>query len=240
MGLVFNKKSATIFKQSWKKLSGQIRISPPKSIQFAKLASKLATVISFSLILITTTPLIAQEFQYQAQRLNIISWETPTPVESKLGNILNKELVPPVQKRFQLIIPKINLNVPVVANVDPSNQKEYQVALNQGIAHAKGSGLPGENGPKNQTIYLFAHSSSLIQSQYSYAFSQLNKLDESDEVKLWFWGNLYQYQVAKKEVLSQEDTRYFVSQSEKPRLVLQTCWPPGTDLKQLVVVSKPV
>ena len=52
-------------------------------------------------------------------------------------------------------IEKINAVAPLIFNVDPWNKEEYLEALSNGVAHAKGTFLPGETG----TIFLFAHSS---------------------------------------------------------------------------------
>ena len=47
---------------------------------------------------------------------------------------------------------------------------------------------------------------------------------------------MYEYAVRSTAVLSAQDTRYLVPQKEKEQLVLQTCYPPGTSWKRLVVV----
>ncbi len=54
-----------------------------------------------------------------------------------------------------IIIPKIGAQSGIVSEVDPYNKAEYLKALSGGVAHAKGTALPGEL----VNIFLFAHSS---------------------------------------------------------------------------------
>ncbi|KXK08751.1 MAG: hypothetical protein UZ21_OP11001000302 [Microgenomates bacterium OLB22] len=56
------------------------------------------------------------------------------------------EVIRPVDTDFGIVIPKINANARIVADVDPAQKKVYLDALEHGVAHAKGTALPGENG----------------------------------------------------------------------------------------------
>lgn len=132
---------------------------------------------------------------------------------------------------FSLLIPKINLRAKIIANIDPADSKAYDPALEQGIAHAQGSVLPGMKG----TIYLFSHSSSA-----NPLFYQLGRLEKGDEVIVYFEGQAHHYQIQARKILPRRDTSFFQPQNEKEQLILQTCWPPGTDLKQLVLVAFPL
>src|SRR3990167_9777902 len=49
-------------------------------------------------------------------------------------------------KSFYIEIPKINVVSQIIQNVDPFNEIEYRKSLEKGIAHAKNTSLPGENG----------------------------------------------------------------------------------------------
>jgi len=57
-------------------------------------------------------------------------------------------------------------------------------------------------------------------------------------VELVYQGRLYKYEVAEKEVVSATDTKYLVPQTVSEKLIMQTCYPPGTTWKRLVVVAK--
>ena len=161
--------------------------------------------------------------------------------ESLLGAVIKgeKEQVLSVKdKDFSIIIPKIGASEKVIANVDPSNDTEYTEALKYGIAHAKGSAFPGLEG----STYLFAHSADSFWNvgRYNAVFYLLKELNPGDEVVIIFQGKRFNYTVTEKKVVEPSEVQYLeanVGSGEK--LILQTCWPPGTTFKRLLVFAKP-
>lgn len=139
---------------------------------------------------------------------------------------------------FGIEIPKLFVQESVVANVDPTDKNAYLPALKQGIAHAAGTGLPGDG----QMGYYFAHSSevSLQASHLNAVFYLLGKLEKGDEVYLWSEGKRFDYQVERAFVTSAQDVSWLAPQAEEEQIALQTCWPVGTSLKRLVVVARRV
>ena len=139
-------------------------------------------------------------------------------------------------ENYSIYIPKIFARSRVIPNVDAGDSKVYLAALKQGVAEAKGLAHPGERG----TTYLFAHSvgSRVDFARYNAVFYLLDKLGPGDRVEIVYQGKLYRYEVESKEVLVANDTKYLVVQKTSERLVLQTCYPPGTTWKRLVVVAK--
>ena len=191
------------------------RAGAPSSTFWPKLGS-LLIIISLIGLLFIFGPLLKQEINPPAGG---------PIVHSYFGDLLKTNPL-----GFSLLIPKINLRAKIIPNVDSSDQSAYEKALEQGIAHAKGSVLPGMKG----NVYLFAHSSSA-----NPLFYQLKKLEPGDEVIVYFEGQAHQYQIQEKKILPRRDTSYFKQQSEKEQLILQTCWPPGTDLQQLILLATP-
>lgn len=145
-----------------------------------------------------------------------------------------------VETDFSIVIPKISAATKVIPNVDPANEEEYRSALKSGVAHAKGSSFPGGNG----TIYLFAHSTNTLANVavYNAVFYELKALEPGDKVIIFFAGQKYTYQVLEQKIIEANDVSWLTDQSaeNQSKLVLQTCWPPGTSLKRLIVVAKPV
>lgn len=153
---------------------------------------------------------------------------------------------------FYLTIPKISAQAPIIERVDAFNQAEYRWALEQGVAHAKQSSLPGES----KTVYLFAHSSDSPWriTRYNTIFLRLGELDSGDQIKLTKDGKEYLYQVVDKRELWPNEIGYLTgSQSDKltsdtsqtqgsPKevLILQTCTPIGTAFKRLLVFANPI
>lgn len=160
---------------------------------------------------------------------------------SLLGDLVAKErekvLVPP-NVDFSVVVPKIGAAQAITANVDPSNKEEYLRVLIDSIAHAKGTAYPGING----TTYLFAHSADNFWDigRYNAVFYLLKDLTQGDEVYVFFRGRRYNYEVYETKVVDATDVQYVdAALGQGERLILQTCWPPGTDWKRTLVFAKP-
>lgn len=164
---------------------------------------------------------------------------SPQP-KSKLAQLLNisqsKPLVP-VDTDFSILIPKIAANARVLSNVDVTNEKEYLEKLQYGVAHAAGTYMPGQNGH----IFMFAHSTDYIWNVGSYnaVFYLLYKLDKGDEVNIYFKGRRHVYEVSGKKVVEPSEVEFLTKQEDTESLTLQTCWPPGTTLKRILVFARP-
>jgi LPXTG-site transpeptidase (sortase) family protein len=144
--------------------------------------------------------------------------------------------VKPVDREFAIVVPKIGANAQVVSDVNAANFDEYQEALKKGVAHAKGTSYPGQPG----NSYLFAHSTRYAWDvpRYNAIFYLLHELEKDDRVTAFYRGKQYDYKVVKKVIAGAEDTSWFTAQYDEPVLTLQTCTPPGTTWKRLMVVAK--
>ena len=147
----------------------------------------------------------------------------------------NKEIIP-LDKEFGLVIPKLDINVKVFANVDAQNPKEYLPLLAQGVAHAKGSLLPGQEG----NVFIFAHSTNtpLNASRYNAVFYLLNKMEKDDEIFVYYQQQKYVYKVMEKKIVAPEKLTNYLKILKGETLTLQTCYPPGTTLKRLIVTAR--
>lgn len=144
----------------------------------------------------------------------------------------------PPNTDYAIVIPKIGAVAPVVQDVDPLDSAIYQFALTKGVAHAKGTANPGQNG----NIFLFAHSSAdlFTASKYNSIFYLVHHLNQGDRLKIWYRGEEYHYQVVTKEFVNSNATKYLTQKSSSEVLTLMTCWPPGTTYKRLIIVAKPL
>lgn len=161
-------------------------------------------------------PLIKSEYQYRFEE----------------GAEITDEIA---AKGFTVNLPSIKAASRIIENVDPWNQAEYKKALEEGVAHAKGSALPGESG----TIFLFAHSSGnpLEQTRVNPAFFRLNRMSAGDLIEISFQGQDYRYQVKELKTVLPNEVEYLLDQS-KDQLILQTCTPIGTDWNRLLVIAE--
>ncbi|MDZ7587228.1 MAG: sortase [Patescibacteria group bacterium] len=146
----------------------------------------------------------------------------------------------PISTDFGIVIPKIFANVAVTENVNPAEKTVYQQVLRSagGVAHAAGSAVPGESG----TTYIFGHSTDagVNVERFNAVFYLLRKLEIGDEINVYYQGKEFKYAVSEKKTVDPTDISDIINVVNEERLVLQTCWPPGTTWKRLLIIAKPV
>ena len=215
-----------------------------------------ALILGLALLVWIFAPTAWVEWRYQRQKsVGTVLTEKTVPVAAPLTGFsglfsavtggfadlsANQEsLIVPVSSEFGLIIPKIFANVAVTPDVNPADPKIYQDVLRQagGVAHAAGSALPDEDG----TIYIFGHSTDadINVARYNAVFYLLRKLEPGDLIQVYFQGQEYRYQVIAKKTVDPTDIADITSVTGQRRLVLQTCWPPGTTWKRLLIIAEP-
>jgi sortase A len=135
-------------------------------------------------------------------------------------------------KEYWIEIPKISAASPIINNVNPWDEKNYKEALKKGIAHAKGTALPGKG-----KSYLFAHSSDYPWNitRYNTAFFKLHELQKGDEIIIKNGSKRLKYIVKDLKEVWPTEVEYIQNQTND--LILQTCTPIGTDLKRLLVFA---
>lgn len=181
----------------------------------------------------------SQKFVLVARRND--SSTTPNVVEK--GSLFARLLstspieITPVNRDFALVIEKIGLNAPVVADVSVTNSDAYNAALKEGIAHASISNYPSDEAGNT---YLFAHASTNFWElgKYATVFNLLRKLEVGDRTHVFYDNKEFVYEVVNVEVLDGWNTYPITRPVIEPTLTLQTCDPPGTTLNRLVVTSK--
>lgn len=148
----------------------------------------------------------------------------------------DKILIPP-DPNFSIIVEKIGASAPVIANVNAADKTTYNQALKRGVAHALGTSFPGQAG----VSYLFAHSTDTIFNvpRFNAVFYLLKDLEVGDRVVVFFNGRRFDYIVVERKITEPADVSYFTMKTEEQILVLQTCYPPGTTWKRLLVIAKP-
>ena len=201
--------------------------------------------LSLTGLLLFLSPILFLEIRYRSSQLTfqkgLASQNGKETTLSGFGKLIwlnEKGILSPENWDFSLIIPEIGINAKVESSVDLANEKNYQAVLKTSVAHAKGTALPGESG----TIYIFGHSTDYPWniSRYSAYFYPLRYLEEGEEIIIIYQGKNFLYQVEEKKVAKANELEYLISQEGENRLVLQTCWPPGTTWKRLIVVANPV
>jgi len=157
-----------------------------------------------------------------------------TPKNALVEN-QNKIIYAPINFDFSLIIPKLNINAPVVADVSGTEPNIYYTQLKKGAAHYKGTPTPDANG----NTVIFGHSSfipSIHPGAYNTVFLMLDKLQKDDQIIVYYKSKPYYYKVQSINLVSDSDLSILQTTDHK-QLTIMTCWPPGTDLKRLVIIA---
>lgn len=185
-------------------------------------------------MVLTYGPILVVESSYQYHRILRDVFQSNNLTELILPNLTFDKIG--VQYRdFGMEIPSLFMNEPIVFNVNPENPDEYKAALRKGIAHAAGTDLP----PYDGLGYYFAHSSSPeLANQYNAVFYLLGKLKQGDAVNIWYEDTKYEYVVTGITITNPEDTSFITQDYDTPTIVMQTCWPPGTTQKRLLVFAE--
>lgn len=141
----------------------------------------------------------------------------------------------------KLIIPKINVEVPVDYSVNTLSETQIQDSLRDGATHYSlpgASAVPGQNG---NTVIL-GHSSNDIfnQGKYKFVFVLLDRLQPGDVFYLNYNSTRYIYKVTETKVIDPTDVQALEIGNDKPMATLITCTPPGTALKRLLVFGEQI
>lgn len=204
--------------------------------------SNLLIFLGILFLLLSFGPLIIQEVWYFFKELKGQEYSLTakaTEKESVFGALLSKNPIKivPVNRDFSIVIEKLDINAPIIANVSVTDEKAYREALLKGIAHAISSDYP-TTAPSN--VFLFAHASLNFWDlgKYTTVFNLLRKLNYKDKIHIFYDNQDFVYEVMNKEVVKGWNTNPIKRPVIEPLLTLQTCDPPGTTINRFVVTAK--
>jgi len=213
------------------KLVSNVRTSAQKvrkSRHFIPITAALCVVVMF-LFLQYNRVLIA----------NVQAYISPGDVDPA-NIIVNPSTNIAVSAEPKLIIPKINVDVPVVWNTKPDYDSQMK-AMQGGVAWF---GIPGANSHPGQVgnTVLSGHSSNDVidKGDYKFIFARLDHLVKGDSVFINYQSKRYAYTVTKTEVVTPKQVSKLVYATDKPMLTLITCTPLGTSLNRLLVTAEQI
>jgi LPXTG-site transpeptidase (sortase) family protein len=124
-------------------------------------------------------------------------------------------------------------------NVDSLEEDVYNKALKNGLAHFKGTPLPGDGG----NSFIYGHSA--VDSFFSRhpddpetIFSRLENIEIADTITIKKDGKILTYVVQKKKITEPDNFDVIVGVSRKETVTLMTCWPLGIGSKRLIVIAE--
>jgi len=185
-----------------------------------------------------------------------VTTQTPTPLGPSGGSIGGAKdpsgsqllaMLPSVgPPDNRLVIPKLHLNVPLVApsmnallNQDWDQvEKDIQSALEAGVVHYPGTARPGQAG----NFFVTGHSSYYpwAAGAYKTVFARLHDLNPGDEYWVYFNGDRHRYVIQSKKEVSPSDISVLDQPTDKRLATLMTCTPIGTTLRRLIIVAQEV
>jgi len=199
-----------------------------KSRHFIPLVSGLAVILLFVFL------------QYNRLLIsNVVAYVSPGNIDPQ-NIVINPNADIVVGPESRLIIPKINVDVPVLYDVG-NDYNSQMAAMSNGVAHFAVPGASSHPGQVGNTV-IAGHSSNdlLDPGDYKFIFAQLDKLNVGDTIYANYKSKRYTYTVTTKEVVSPTEVGKLVYPTTKPILTLLTCTPLGTSLNRLLVTSEQI
>lgn len=146
--------------------------------------------------------------------------------------------VPPEPR---IVIPKINVDAPVVYEVPSLDEPVVQDALKDGVIHYPipgASSMPGELG----NAVFMGHSSNDVfdDGDYKFIFVQLEQLKTGDKFYIHYNQTRYTYTIRATEVILPTEVSKLILPADKPLATLVTCTPVGTSEKRFVVYAEQI
>lgn len=144
------------------------------------------------------------------------------------------------QKDMYINIDSVGIEgIIITPNVESQVEEVYDQFLKRGVAHFKGTPLPGDGG----NSFIYGHSSvesffSRHQNLPETIFTRLENIDIGDNVSITRDNQKLNYIVRKKKIVEADDFSILGTQGDKETVTLMTCWPLGMGTKRLVVVAE--
>jgi len=138
----------------------------------------------------------------------------------------------------KIIIPKLNIEAPIVMDAADNEEKTIQAALEKGVTLYPNTGKPGELS--NPVI--FGHSSNNIfnSGNYKFVFVLLSKLENGDTFMINYNAKQYVYRVFNKKVVKPNEVEVLHEKPKPAMITLITCDPPGSSANRLIVHAEQI
>jgi len=144
------------------------------------------------------------------------------------------------KKDMYITISSIGIRrIKISPNVESADEKVYNQFLKNGVAHFKGTPIPGDGG--NSFIYGHSAVEAFFRRHQDYPetiFSRLDGIDIGQDVEIEKDGQLLRYVVRSKKIVDPTDFTVLQPNRDKENVTLMTCWPLGIGTKRLIVTAE--
>jgi len=128
-------------------------------------------------------------------------------------------------------------NIKLTPNIAGGNSERYNTVLKTGVAHLKGTSVPGDPG----TSVIYGHSgiAGFLAKKNSpqIIFSHLDTVSIGDTMSIIKEGQELRYIVSGKKIIASDNLTFLNETDAKERAVLLTCWPLGIGTKRLIIIA---
>jgi sortase A len=221
-----NNRHGDVKKQLLKKVSAQKRLRDSHHVRAMVFGVGMGTLVVVILM-----------FSFFNERF-IAPFIRPSQNVSATPIIVDPNNSGPVGPEAKIIIPKINLEAPVIYDVPSIEEKDVQKGLENGVVHYITTPNPGEKG--NSVIFGHSSSNILNKGKYKFAFILLKSLENGDTFIVQKDGKRYVYKVYNKFVTDPKDTSVLNNTDRPSTMTLITCDPPGTSTNRLIVQAEQI
>ena len=170
----------------------------------------------------------------------IIAYVSPGNAEGGEITAVDPTVTTAVNAEDTLIIPKINVDVPIRFGL-ANDSGTIMSAMNNGVAHWSIPGASAVPGQIGNTV-ITGHSAGDIYSSnpYKFIFSGLERLESGDTIYIDYQGTRYTYAVYEKRVVAPNDVASLQYSGDEAILTLVTCTPLGTSEKRLLIFARQI
>lgn len=169
----------------------------------------------------------------------VAAYTTPGNIEPQ-NIIVDPTVDIEVSAEPRMIIPKINIDAPVVYGIGADHDSQMK-AMESGIAHFAITGANAVPGQVGNAVFA-AHSSNdaFASGDYKFVFAQNEKLVKDDIIYMNYESKRYTYKVTSTEVVMPNQVNKIQIETDKPMLTLISCVPLGTAEKRLLVFAEQI
>jgi sortase A len=216
--------TATIRAQIKDKVSAGGKLKPIHHFKSALFGLGLAGIVGLAITFVFFNEVFVAPFISPSKTVSA------TPI---IGNQVGE-----VGPESKIIIPKINLEVPVVYGLGTVEEQAIQDGLEDGVVHYATSPEPGEIG--NTVIVGHSSNNILNSGKYKFAFVLLRRLEKDDTFFIHKDGIRYTYKIYDKKVVPPNDVSVLGPAEKTNSITLITCDPPGTSVNRLIIVAEQI
>lgn len=163
---------------------------------------------------------------------------SPSRTVSSTPILIDSNTTTFVSPEPKLIIPKINVELPVNFTETTVEEKAFQRALESGVVHYPNTAQPSQIG--NGAIFGHSSGNLLNSGRYKFAFSLLHKLEVGDTFMIQKDSKPYFYKIYKKHVVPPSEVSVLDTQDKLATFTLITCDPPGLSTNRMIIVGEQI